>query len=91
MSFNQYYEPDDYENAHAPEDDRDCDECERCGEIEILTDHKVEGMICGSCLESALEADSWHAYESRATRHAENGYGYSGGWSGFEPHDVGGW
>jgi hypothetical protein len=66
--------------------------CEQCGAENVeLHEHHVDGECCEPCYNNALEADADYAAETRATRHAENGYGYSGGWTGHESADLGGW
>ena len=72
-------------NEYIPER---CEEnhgtCYYCDTEDVALD---ENDKCEEC----LDLDAQFAAEDRATRHAENGYGYSGNWSGHESADLGGW
>ena len=82
-----YYD-DEYYDAAEHSASADTGTCERCEEVDVLVEHKIAGRVCPSCLEDALRDDAEYAAEDRAVRHAENGYGYSGGWSGYEPYSL---
>ena len=71
----------------GPEYDGYCGTCDQCEAEDVpLKEHHIDGDCCDDCYLSACEADAQFSDEDRAIRHAENGYGYSGGWTEHEPY-----